>query len=292
MPLETIAFLYPGAMGASLARTLHIRQPQLTLLTSLSARSQITLDRASSSGLINVPLEGLVDRADVIISILPPSAAIALATEVVAALPNRRRPPPIYIDANAISPTTVSHLSTLLAPAKVPFIDGAVLGLPATDTFDPKIYLSSAKEWEVHMKEVVQVLGGDGEGKGLRIEVLDGAGEGAASALKMCYGGINKGFTGLAALMVLGTSTNVEVSPELVRWAHGCMGPAAHAHSPGTADALLREFSLSQNVKLDGLTKSFPNMIGKAYRVRLPLFHFHRDWRIPFPRSGTAGEKC
>lgn len=36
------------------------------------------------------------------------------------------------------------------------------------------------------MKEVVRVLTGGGEGKGLRIEILEGAGEGASSALKMC----------------------------------------------------------------------------------------------------------
>jgi len=204
-PIRTIAFLYPGAMGASLARTLHIRQPRLTLLTSLSTRSQATLDRASSSGLHNVPLPELVDRSDVIISILPPSAAFTLVQEVITALPHRKSLiPSVYIDANAISPTTVTQMSALLQPHKIPFIDGGVLGLPATDMWDPKIYLSSAQQWERHMQEVVQVLGGGGEGKGLKIEVLEGAGEGAGSALKMCYGGINKGFNGLAALIVMG----------------------------------------------------------------------------------------
>ena len=207
MPVRTIAFLYPGSMGATLAQTLHHRQPSLTLLTSLSARSPATSERATSSGLINVPLRELVSRSDVIISILPPSASLTLAREVLSALPYRSDPsPPVYIDANAISPGTVTELSSLFKPHKMPFIDGGVVGGPARKGYDPKIYLSSAKEWEGHMKAVVNVLGGGEDGQGLKIEVLEGAGEGAASALKMSYGGINKGCVGLASLIVLGES--------------------------------------------------------------------------------------
>lgn len=210
MSIKTVAFLYPGAMGSSLARTLHTRQPQLTLLTSLSARSPATLERSSTSGLQNVPLPELVQRSDVIISILPPSAAMTSVHEILAVLSHRSSPnPPIYIDANAISPGTVSEISALLAPHQIPFIDAAVLGLPASETFDPKIYLSSAKAWDKQMREVVSAIGGGRDGNGLNIEVLEDGGEGAASALKMCYGGINKGYTGLASLIVLGESALV-----------------------------------------------------------------------------------
>ena len=44
---------------------------------------------------------------------------------------------------------------------------------------------------------------------------------------------------------------------------------AAHAHSPGTADALLRELSLSKTSALETFSSSFPDMVGKAYRVSL-----------------------
>ena len=82
----------------------------------------------------SVPLSELVDRSDVIISILPPSAAVTLVHDVLGALPHRTSPtPPVYIDANAISPGTVSEISILLRPHRVPFMDGGVLGLPATD---------------------------------------------------------------------------------------------------------------------------------------------------------------
>ena len=66
MSYKTIAFLYPGAMGASLAWTLHTRIPGLTLLTSLGSRSEATRARATEVGLTDVPLDELVDRSDII----------------------------------------------------------------------------------------------------------------------------------------------------------------------------------------------------------------------------------
>lgn len=69
MPISTVAFLYPGAMGASLARVLAARRPHLKLLTSLQDRSQTTISRAKSCGLINVSFADLIDQSDVILSI-------------------------------------------------------------------------------------------------------------------------------------------------------------------------------------------------------------------------------
>ncbi|ORY32592.1 hypothetical protein BCR39DRAFT_523044 [Naematelia encephala] len=242
--METIGILYPGAMGSSLARTLSSRLPHLTLLTSLSNRSASTVSRAESSGLTNVPLSELVSRSDIILSILPPSSATDLAKEIISHLPSNRSKPLIYADLNAVSPGTTSKISALLLEHDIVFLDGSVLGLPATETFDPKIYLSCRAEFESSLNEVADVLSGGSPGKGLAIHTMPGAGEGAASALKMCYGGINKGYVGLASLLVM----------------------AANAHSKGTADALLDEFADSKTAALEGFSRSFPDMIGKAYR--------------------------
>lgn len=204
--MSTVAFLYPGAMGASLARTLHLRQPHLTLLTSIGSRSAASYQRAKEAGLIDVPLPELVQRADIIISILPPSAAVELAqtvSDLVSSHDKLKTNRTVYIDANAISPGTVGEISKILSQAGVTFIDGCVIGLPAREGFDPKVYLSTDSQHEEIMKEVSQVLGGQGEKTGLRMIAMEGAGEGAASALKMCYGGINKGLIGLMASMIL-----------------------------------------------------------------------------------------
>jgi 3-hydroxyisobutyrate dehydrogenase-like beta-hydroxyacid dehydrogenase len=71
--------------------------------------------------------------------------------------------------------------------------------------------------------------------------VIDGP-AGAASAMKMSYAGITKGFTAMGAAMVLA---------------------AARA---GTAQALHHELSQSQPALLAWLTRQVPAMFPKAYR--------------------------
>ncbi|ODN79709.1 hypothetical protein L202_03633 [Cryptococcus amylolentus CBS 6039] len=243
MPISTIAILYPGAMGASLAHVLSLRLPHLRLLTSLSHRSPSTIARAAASGLVDIPMEQAVQEADVILSVLPPSEAVKLAKEVAGHLGEKK---PVYIEANAVSPETVAHISSIFQPHNIPFLDGSIIGFPATNNLSsiPKLYLSSKPEWGDKLREVADVLSGGGVGKGLRVKVMEDAGEGGASALKMCYGGINKGATGLAALLVL----------------------SARAHSPGTAKALLDEMVESQPAFTQKLVKGLPDMVPKAYR--------------------------
>ncbi|OXG36598.1 hypothetical protein C367_00125 [Cryptococcus neoformans Ze90-1] len=94
------------------------------------------------------------------------------------------------------------------------------------------------------MQEVVQTLSGGEEGKGMKVRPMEGSGVGGASALKMCYGGINKAVSGLAAAMVL----------------------SAQAHSPRTAKAFLDELTESQPALTKKLGRAIPDMIPKAYR--------------------------
>ena len=173
-------------MGASLAQTIHTRQPHLTLLTSITGRSQSTIDRATSAGLTNVSLDQLVAKADIIISISSPSAALTLATDIINVLSSRNGPPPIYVDANAVSPGTMSELAKILEPREIPLIDGGVIGDPARQGHDPTIYRSSSSKYTTQMKMVTEVLSGGERGKGLKVDVLEITGEGAASALK-CF---------------------------------------------------------------------------------------------------------
>ena len=65
---------------------------------------------------------------------------------------------------------------------------------------------------------------------------------GAASAMKMSYAGITKGFTALGAAMMLA------------------------ATRAGTADDLRAELSASQPALFGWLTRQVPNMYSKAYR--------------------------
>jgi hypothetical protein len=271
---KTIAFLYPGMMGASLARALHKRKPHYTLLTSLSGRSQASLERAESAGLENVPLSDLVARSDIIVSILPPSAAVDLAKDIATILPSvKRSQPPVYVEANAVAPDTVGEISTILSAHGCPVIDGCVIGGPARDGYDPKIYLSSKPEWETTMLDVASILGSDDSHSGLKITVLQGAGEGGASALKMCYAGIAKGKTALATLFVLGGFYTCPMCLLLYDLQYILV---AQAHSPATADALLGELASSQLDCLVRYAGDVADAVPKAYRVSDRLKKRHR----------------
>src|SRR5262249_47765149 len=76
---------------------------------------------------------------------------------------------------------------------------------------------------------------------GLKVRVLDGP-VGAASAVKMSYAGITKGFTALGAVMMLAAARE------------------------GTADTLHRELAESQPALFAWLTRQMPTMYSKAYR--------------------------
>jgi len=78
----------------------------------------------------------------------------------------------------------------------------------------------------------------------LKIRVLKGQSDGAASALKLSYAGMTKGFTGLAATMIL----------------------AASKHSTETATALLQELSESQPDFVRKIAGGVPGCLPKAYR--------------------------
>ncbi len=200
-------------MGSSLALAIHDRSPDIILYTCLTDRSPATISRAQQAGLRHVELKDLVAKSTVIISILPPSEAFNLAQEIARMWSYAGHQPgqtsttaPIYIDANAISPSTTHNVSAILAEVGIPFVDGSVIGGPyrqAIDRrsgYDPRIYLSAAKENEATLDQVYDLIGGD---KGLDLHLMRGAGIGAASALKMSYAGLTKGMTGLVTAMVL-----------------------------------------------------------------------------------------
>ncbi|KAL1412148.1 hypothetical protein Q8F55_003154 [Vanrija albida] len=247
----TIGILYPGAMGAGLARTLHARAPALRLLTAVGARSPETRERAAAAGLEDLPLAQVVAEADILVSILPPASALPLAREVAALLAASGRPKrPIYVELNAVSPATMGDIAAALGP-ETPLVDGSVIGLPPKEGYDPRVYLSSAPEWGPQLAHVAALLS-----QGWTVRVLHKGGAGGASALKMCHGGTQKGATGLAALLVL----------------------AAHAHSPDTAAALLEQLADTKPDQVWRLGGSLPDMIPKAYRVRCGPVQADTQW--------------
>ncbi|EJT97795.1 6-phosphogluconate dehydrogenase C-terminal domain-like protein [Dacryopinax primogenitus] len=249
MSALVIAVVSPGAMGSAIGARLSSHGVQV--LTHIPAgRSQASHDRATKAGMHAVSLAEISKEADWVLSVLPPDAATDFATLLCAAyngLPagEKRVGKPAFADLNAVNPSSVVRISQLFDKQGVnlPFVDGSIIGGPPKGEYDPIIYASAdtSEEGKKALDEFEAL-----QKFGLKIGALrgEGAGVGAASALKMAYAGITKGTTGLAATMIL----------------------AAYHNSPGTAEALIAELSESQPLMLQRFTKGIPDMLPKAYR--------------------------
>ena len=223
-----VAIIAPGMMGSAVGRRLV--QHGLKVTTVLDGRSAESLARAREAGMVPVSDTEAV-TADVVMSIVPPAAAVPLAERLLPRLQASRQKP-IYVDCNAVNPKTVVEIASIITSTGCPFVDAGIIGGPPKPNYDGPVFYAS----------------GDAAGRfaalgeyGLKVRVLDGP-AGAASAVKMSYAGITKGFTALSAAMMLAAARE------------------------GTAETLHRELSESQPALLAWLTRQMPAMYSKAYR--------------------------
>jgi 3-hydroxyisobutyrate dehydrogenase-like beta-hydroxyacid dehydrogenase len=223
-----VAVIAPGMMGSAVAKRLTSAGAQVR--TSLAGRSATTIARARAAGMTDAS-DAQLAQADFILSIVPPGEALALAERLAPALRNAARKP-VYVDCNAVSPQTVLRIDRVVRETGASFVDGGIIGPPPDiDASKTRIYLSGPEA------EKVAAL----QQYGLATPVQPGP-VGAASAMKMSYAGITKGFTALGAAMMLA------------------------ATRAGTADQLVAEMQVSQPELLKWLTGQMPRMHSKAYR--------------------------
>lgn len=177
MSAPTISVIAAGAMGAGVAKRL--TQFGCTVLTNLDGRSQSTRSRAADAGMQDVPFDELVKRSDWVLSILPPSEAFDLAQRVSKASGDRKF---MFVDCNAINPESVKRIAKLFEGTSVGFVDAGITGIPPKENYNPTFY-AAADDAEL-LDRFVSL-----SQYGLKISPLvgDGAGVGAASALKMSY---------------------------------------------------------------------------------------------------------
>lgn len=225
--MRRIAVIGMGAMGSAVAKALLSSGAEI--VTYLEGRSSGTRERAAAVGIREVDLTALV-KAKIILSIVPPSQAIAVA-DLVATAMRASQSPAIFIDCNAISPQTMGSVAQAFDNTNAKVLDGCIIGGPPTANLGPRFYLSGDAE------EIVPIL----VEYGLDARALD-SDIGAASALKMCYAGINKGLIGLGTSMLLAAAKN------------------------GADKALMAELSESQSQLVAKFAKGIPDMYPKAYR--------------------------
>ncbi|MGW6971859.1 DUF1932 domain-containing protein [Streptomyces sp. NPDC054952] len=183
--MTTITLLHPGAMGAPLASwavaTGH------TVLWVSEGRSPATRARAEKAGLSErLDLAGALRESEVVLSVCPPHAAEDVARSVA-----EHGYTGLYIEANAISPARLDAVSSLLGPSAA-VLDGAIIGPPPADGKEGRLYLAGAEEHQELARDIFE---------GTAVKVRDaGPQAGAASALKMAFGGYQKAARTLAAV--------------------------------------------------------------------------------------------
>jgi 3-hydroxyisobutyrate dehydrogenase-like beta-hydroxyacid dehydrogenase len=229
---RTIAIVGAGEMGAAVGNRL--RENGARVITTLAGRGTASVERVRRAQLEVVDDDDRLAReAEFILSIVPPGQAAAVA--------DRYRDPiaraagkPAFVECNAISPASVRAIAHTLASSGCPFIDAGIIGgPPPAGRVDggPRIYASGA-----HASSLAMLCDYH-----LDVALLDGP-IGTASALKMSYAGLTKGFIAIGAAMLAG------------------------AERAGLAPALRAELERSQPQMLKMLGGRVPAMFPKAYR--------------------------
>ena len=93
---------------------------------------------------------------------------------------------PLFVDCNAIAPSTLQAITAAISAAGARCIDGAIIGSPPRGKARCNLYFAGPGA------DALAVLAGPQ----LDVRIL-GERSGDASALKMCYGAMNKGITAL-----------------------------------------------------------------------------------------------
>ena len=283
MGQQKIAILSPGDMGGGVGAAL--TEHGHDVITCVAGRSQETQARARRLGFrLAADLESLLAEADIVLSILPPEAAMGLASDVAAAMRRSAHAPP-YDDCNAVSPETARAIDVLFEGTGAPFIDAGIIGAAPRRGGPPtRFYVS-------------------GEAAGL-MDVLDGKGMsvrragpeiGRASAVKMCYASITKGTNTLhtAAMTVadalgVGETVRAEIDeslPSVMQHMRGTIPrlPADSGRWVGEMDEIARTFASA------GVTPRFHQGAAEMFRL-LDSTPYGRETRETMDTARTLEE--
>lgn len=159
-----VGLLHPGEMGAAVGRCLQSNRHEV--LWASAGRSEETRKRAETFRDVGT-VEALAQRAELILSICPPHAALDVARSVEGF-------DGVYVDANAISPMRAQEVAAIHPR----FVDGGIVGGPP-DEPGTTLYLSGSGAASIAVLFV---------GSNLEPRVVADA-----SAIKMAYAAWSKG---------------------------------------------------------------------------------------------------
>ena len=191
-PLPNVGILMPGDMGHGCGKVL--LDNGFNVFTCLSNRSERTKSLAKKSGIEDTDnIENLLNKVDIILSILPPEYAILQAKIVNnVSIKNNIDKIITYVDCNAVSPETSIKIGDTLSQKKFNFVDGGIIGLnPIIEEGKTRLYVSGEQA------DKLKVM----DGKGLVVKII-GNEIGKASAMKMVYASATKGTFALHAAVI------------------------------------------------------------------------------------------
>jgi 3-hydroxyisobutyrate dehydrogenase-like beta-hydroxyacid dehydrogenase len=180
MKIEHVGVMSPGDMGQAVAS--QIKAKGLNVYTALEHRSERTKGLAREAGLIDAgSLAELVARCDAVLSVMDPGSAVTFAREISEAIRAAGRHT-LVVDCNAIAPNTAREIAGLVQQAGGRFLDGGIIGPPPRGRAKTNLYVSGPGAADLEQLAGPQLI----------VHVI-GDGVADASALKMCYGALNKG---------------------------------------------------------------------------------------------------
>jgi len=178
--LRTVGIMSPGDMGSAVGQVL--AKHGLAVIAALGERSARTRALAAEAGIADVgTLENLVRKADLVMSILDPDAAIGAAQRVAEAMKSAGATP-LYADCNSIAVQSARKIGEIMKAVGAPFAEASIIGPPPRVPNKTRIYASGPQAQEfAQLKQ-----------SGLDVRVL-GPEEGRAKAIKISYSTLNKG---------------------------------------------------------------------------------------------------
>lgn len=192
MGFQNIGIMSIGEMGFHWAKLL--KSHGVEVLTYDKDRGEVSRKRGENAGAKSAAsMAELVQTAELIVSIVVPSAATRVAAKVAEAAAQTGRKDLLFLDANAISPMTADEIAKTLAPAKVNFVDGCIIGSAAKMGKGTIVYVSGPDAARMQALESLNIP----------IKIL-GPNTNQASAFKVVYAGLTKGLQGLFCELFMG----------------------------------------------------------------------------------------
>jgi 3-hydroxyisobutyrate dehydrogenase-like beta-hydroxyacid dehydrogenase len=115
-----------------------------------------------------------------------PGAALEFAGELAQAVRATGRRP-LFVDCNAIAPSTMEAVAAIIATAGGRCLDGGIIGPPPRGAASMVLYVAGPEARELEQLATPQIT----------VKVMSER-IGDASAIKMCYGAFNKGLQAMA----------------------------------------------------------------------------------------------